>query len=61
MGKITGTPFRSNNPRVLRRTNRKIRRLIDVAEFKKKQILLKDLKDKIKVKGFQRRRPGAIE
>ncbi len=59
--RIIATPFSSRNLRVLEKTNMRIKDLIGDAEFTKKQIALKDLKDKIESKRFPSRRPGAIE
>ncbi len=59
--RIIATPFSSRNLRVLERTNLKIKDLVGKAGIAKKQIALRNLKDKIESKGLPSRRPGAIE
>ncbi len=59
--RIIGTPFSSRNLRVLEKTNMKIKDLVSGANINKKQIALRNLKDKIEAKGLPNRRPGAIE
>jgi len=59
--RIIATPFSSRNLRMLEKTNMKIKDLVGGAEFKKKQIALRNLKDKIESKPLRRIRPGRIE
>ena len=59
--RIIATPFSSRNLRVLEKTNMKIKDLVSGANVTKKQIALRNLRDKIEAKGLPNRRPGAIE
>jgi len=59
--RIIDTPFSSRNLRNLEKTNMKIRDLVGGAQIAKKQIALRNLRDKIEAKGLPGRRPGAIE
>lgn len=60
-GRIIATPFRSRNLRVLEQTNMRIKDLVGSAQLAKKQIALRDLKDKAEAKSLPSSRPGAIE
>ena len=59
--RIIATPFSSRNLRTLEKTNMTIRDLVGKAEATKKQVALRNLKDKIESRSLPSRRPGAIE
>lgn len=61
MGKIIGTPFRSRNPLASKRINRRIKTLINNSAFKKKQIALEGLSDRIETRDLPNTKPGRIE
>jgi len=59
--RIIATPFKSRNLRVLEKTNITVRELVGKANVAKKQVVLRELKDKIESKRLKRPRPGRIE
>ncbi len=58
---IMRTPFKATDVRVLDVTNRRIRGLVGKAQMAKRQINLKNLRDRIEARGLPNVRPGAIE
>ena len=61
MVRIRDTPFKSSNTLIGMKLNRRIRGLEKTATLNKRNILVRNVRDKIQAKDLPRVSPGAIE